>query len=97
MHTLREDLRYAVRLLLKNPRYVKLREISLSYDAPASLAARAGAKNGGFTVSARNLHTWTPYTGLDPESEFVSGSPVNVDKAHLPQLTALVLTIRLSY
>jgi hypothetical protein len=48
-------------------------------------------------VSARNLHTWTPYTGLDPESEFVAGSPVNVDQAHLPQLTAVVLTLRLSY
>ena len=83
--------------VINNARYVKLREISLSYDAPASIAAKAGAKNGGFTLSARNLHTWTPYTGLDPESEFVSGTPVNVDQAHVPQLTAMVLTIRLSY
>ena len=83
--------------VINNARYVKLREISLSYDAPQNIAAKAGAKNGGLTLSARNLHTWSPYTGLDPESEFVSGSPVNVDQAHVPQLTAMVLTIRLSY
>ena len=55
-------------------------------------------KQAGFTVSARTLHTWTPYTGLDPESQFVgTGSPLNVDQAHLPQLMTMVLTLRLSY
>ncbi len=83
--------------VINDSRYMKLREISLSYDAPARLVARAGAKSGGFTLSARNLHTWTNYTGLDPESQFVAGSPVNVDQAHLPQLAAVVLTLRLSY
>ena len=83
--------------VINDSEYLKLREISLSYDAPESLASRARAKQLGLTLSARNLHTWTPYTGLDPESEFVSGTPINVDQAHLPQLTALVLTVRLSY
>jgi TonB-linked SusC/RagA family outer membrane protein len=83
--------------VINNARYVKLREVSLSYDAPADIAARAGAKNGGFTLSARNLHSWTPYTGLDPESQFVSGTPINLDQAHMPQLTSVVLTVRLSY
>jgi TonB-linked SusC/RagA family outer membrane protein len=83
--------------VINNARYVKLREVSLSYDAPAGIAARAGAKNGGFTLSARNLHSWTPYTGLDPESQFVSGTPINLDQAHMPQLTSVVLTVRLSY
>ena len=83
--------------VINDSKYLKLREVSLSYDVPEQFASKAGAKNAGFTLSARNLHTWTPYTGLDPESEFVSGTPVNVDQAHLPQLTSLVLTIRLSY
>ena len=84
--------------VINNARYVKLREISLSYDAPENIAAKAYAKQAGFTLSARNLHTWSPYTGLDPESQFVgTGSPINVDQAHLPQLTSIVLTVRLSY
>jgi outer membrane receptor protein involved in Fe transport len=83
--------------VINDSKYLKLREVSLSYDVPTQFAAKAGAKNAGFTLSARNLHTWTPYTGLDPESEFVSGTPVNVDQAHLPQLMSMVLTIRLGY
>jgi TonB-linked SusC/RagA family outer membrane protein len=83
--------------VINNSRFVKFREVSLSYDAPEWIASKARAKQAGFTISARNLHTWTPYTGLDPESEFVSGTPVNVDQAHLPQLTALQLTLRLSF
>ena len=83
--------------VINDSKYLKLREVSLSYDVPEQFASKVAAKNAGFTLSARNLHTWTPYTGLDPESEFVSGTPVNVDQAHVPQLTSLVLTIRLSY
>jgi len=83
--------------VINDAKYIKLREISLSYDVPTQFAAKAGAKNAGFTVSARNLHTWSPYTGLDPESEFVSGTPVNVDQAHMPQLASVVFTIRLGY
>ncbi len=83
--------------VINDSRYIKLREVSLSYDIPSSFVARAGAKSGGFTLSARNLKMWTPYTGLDPESQFVSGSPVNVDQAHLPQLAAMILTVRLTY
>jgi hypothetical protein len=83
--------------VINDSKFMKLREVSLSYDVPEQFASKALAKNAGFTLSARNLHTWTPYTGLDPESEFVSGTPVNVDQAHVPQLTSLVLTIRLSY
>ena len=83
--------------VINDAKYVKLREVSLSYDVPTQFAAKARAKNAGFTVSARNLHTWSPYTGLDPESEFVSGTPVNVDQAHMPQLASVVFTIRLGY
>ncbi len=83
--------------VINDAKYLKLREVSVSYDVPQQFAAKAAAKSAGLTLSARNLHTWTPYTGLDPESEFVSGTPVNVDQAHMPQLTSLMLTIRLSY
>ena len=83
--------------VINDAKYLKLREVSLSYDVPTELASKARAKSAGFTLSARNLHTWTPYTGLDPESEFVSGTPVNVDQAHMPQLASLVFTIRLGY
>jgi TonB-dependent starch-binding outer membrane protein SusC len=47
--------------------FVKLREVSLTYSAPDQWAHRIGAQTLSFTVSGRNLHTWTKYTGVDPE------------------------------
>jgi len=84
--------------VINDSKYAKLREVSISYEAPSALASKIAASQAGFTLSARNLHTWSPYTGLDPESQFVgTGSPINSDQAHMPQLTAMILTVRLSY
>jgi hypothetical protein len=77
--------------------FVKFRELSLSYDAPPFIAARAGARALTLTASGRNLHTWSPYSGIDPESQFVTGSPTAVDQAHLPQLLSYSLTVHLNY
>ena len=77
--------------------YTKFRELSLSYDVPANVAARLGARTATITGSARNLGMWTNYTGIDPESQFVGGSPLNVDQAELPQLLTYTFTVRLGY
>jgi hypothetical protein len=47
--------------------FVKLREISLTYDAPSKFTSKIGAAAVSFTIAGRNLVTWTKYTGLDPE------------------------------
>jgi outer membrane receptor protein involved in Fe transport len=47
--------------------FIKLREVSLTYDAPAPWASRLGAASLSVTIAGRNLATWTKYTGLDPE------------------------------
>ena len=49
--------------------FLKLRELTLSYDLPASTvhALWRGARFARLSVSARNLFTITDYDGLDPE------------------------------
>ncbi|PYP49963.1 MAG: hypothetical protein DMD45_12740 [Gemmatimonadetes bacterium] len=47
--------------------FIKLREVSLTYTAPAAWAARLGASSLSFTATGRNLVTWTKYRGPDPE------------------------------
>ena len=47
--------------------FVKFRELSLTYDAPANWATRIGASSLSVTIAGRNLATWTKYKGLDPE------------------------------
>ena len=48
----------------------KLREVSLTAQAPTSWARRVGVRDMSLTLSGRNLATWTDYTGFDPETNF---------------------------
>jgi hypothetical protein len=47
--------------------FVKLRELSLTYDVPSRYTTKMGASSLSFTIAGRNLATWTKYKGLDPE------------------------------
>ena len=59
---------------IENADFTKLRELSFTILAPASFARRVGAENLDFTIAGRNLHTWTKYTGFDPEVNAVAGA-----------------------
>lgn len=52
---------------IENGEFLKLREVSLTYAASSSLARALGARSLTVTGAARNLATWTGYTGVDPE------------------------------
>ena len=54
--------------------FTRLRELAATFFFPGDWAARAGAERLSFTAAARNVHTWTDYTGLDPESNYFSGA-----------------------
>jgi len=54
--------------------FTKLREVSASYDLSAFPIRRwIGAKTARITASARNLVTWTDWTGSDPEGFIATG------------------------
>jgi TonB-linked SusC/RagA family outer membrane protein len=55
---------------LENAGFVKIREMTLGYDLPATMASRlfnGHAEKASIELSGRNLWTRTKYTGLDPE------------------------------
>jgi TonB-linked SusC/RagA family outer membrane protein len=83
--------------VINNAQYVYLREVSLSYDVPERLTSRLRSHGLTLTASGRNLHLWSPYTGLDPESQFLSGGNFGIDQAEYPQLTSFVFTARVNY
>jgi len=58
---------YSNRILDKT--FLKLREASLSYTLPKSVASKIGASRALFTVFGRNLITWLPESNrtIDPE------------------------------
>jgi TonB-linked SusC/RagA family outer membrane protein len=81
----------------QDARFAKLRELSLTYDASPTISRVVGARTASFTAAGRNLHTWTKYGGMDPESSFLSNNGYGLDQAELPQLTSFVFTVHLTY
>lgn len=47
--------------------FVRLGEVTLGYRLPSSFAGRAHMTDARLYVSGRNLHTWTNYTGYNPD------------------------------
>jgi hypothetical protein len=81
--------------------FVKLREVSLSYDLPPSALSRIGnvAKRVRFKVSGRNLLTFTPYSGMDPEVSNFGNDPIdrNIDLAPFPPSRSFWTSIELGF
>ena len=75
---LAKDLR-STKAWLEDATFVKLRELSLSYALPNSLTSHlfSSARAVRLEIAGRNLYTWTPYTGLDPEVSNFGNSATN--------------------
>jgi TonB-linked SusC/RagA family outer membrane protein len=53
--------------MVEDGSFVRLGEVSLGYKLPPLVTAKLGMDNGRIYVSGRNLHTWTNYTGYNPD------------------------------
>lgn len=54
----------------ENATYLKLREVTISFGLPQFMSGslfNGAGRDVRLELSGRNLKTWTPYTGLDPE------------------------------
>ncbi len=67
--------------------FVKLREVSVTLSAPATLARRVGAVGLDLTLAGRNLATWTGYTGFDPEVNTYGQAPFRRADSFVQPLT----------
>ena len=78
--------------------FAKLREVSVTAQLPASYARRVRARALSVTVAGRNLHTWTNYTGVDPEVNSVGASNfVQSDFLSQPQVRYTTVRVNVSY
>lgn len=76
----------------QNASFVKLRELSTTYFLPQRFAP--GLSRASITLAGRELHTWTKYAGIDPESSIPT---VAIDQAVTPPLTRFVATLNLTW
>ncbi len=87
------DCRYAtfnggdVRPYMQKGTYVKLREVTVNFQAPDSWASKIpGGKSLRFNLSGRNLALWTDYWSFDPEFNNFGNTNFNrfIDLAPFP-------------
>jgi TonB-linked SusC/RagA family outer membrane protein len=78
--------------------YTKLREVSVTYTVTGDLVRRAGFSSADLRVSGRNLHTWTKYTGMDPETNLAGADALlqGYDFFNMPQTRSFVFAIALN-
>jgi TonB-linked SusC/RagA family outer membrane protein len=75
--------------------FVKWRELSLGVNVPSRYLRSLRASDALLTFGVRNLHTWTKYTGLDPEVN-VSGQSNFTSTDFLTQPQVRYYTARLT-
>ncbi len=81
---------------IRDAGFAKLRELSANMALPSAWARVLGARSGSVTVAGRNLHTWTNWTGLDPESYQVN-NVFSLALGSTPQLAQIAAAINLVF
>ncbi len=67
----------ASEILIQDTSWLKLRNVSLTYNLASDLVSRLKLSNASFSVSGNNFLLWTPWRGFDPEgSQYGAGSNV---------------------
>ncbi len=52
--------------------YTRLKDITLNYNLPQDFISKYGFSNFSVYASGRNIHTWSPWLGWDPELNYQS-------------------------
>ncbi|MDP2959291.1 MAG: SusC/RagA family TonB-linked outer membrane protein [Longimicrobiales bacterium] len=86
-----------VSFVVSDASFARLREISLTYEVPESYTRHISASRASINLAARNLYTWTGYSGLDPENQFLAGGNIGLEQDNLPQLMSFVVTFNVSF
>jgi TonB-linked SusC/RagA family outer membrane protein len=87
---------YSTRVI-EDGSYLRLKTISLSYTAPSQFIRRYKMKGLRLYVTAQNLHTWTSYSGRDPDvSTRNSTLTPGFDWAAYPMARTIVFGLNLS-
>jgi TonB-linked SusC/RagA family outer membrane protein len=88
-------------MYVEDASFVKLRELTLSYDLPERMIGRlwSQGRSAQLSLSGRNLMTWTDYTGLDPEVSNFGNQNIarNIDVAPFPPSRSFWLGIQIGF
>jgi hypothetical protein len=78
--------------------WVRLREVTLSYDFPKALLSKIKVKNLSLFATGRNLWLKTDYTGIDPETSLVGASNAQgMDYFNMPGTKSYTFGLKLTF
>lgn len=79
--------------------FLRIQTISLGYNLPKSIASKAKLTSARVYVSVQNLHTFTRYSGYDPELGAYNNSATfaNVDIGHYPNPRSLTIGANIEF
>ncbi len=81
--------------VFSNASYAKIRELSLTWTLPPRVIP--GTKRASITIAGRNLVTFSGYSGLDPEAEFLEFGFSVLEQDNLPNLRSFVANIVITF
>ena len=81
---------------LENGQFWRLREVSATVTLPSTFARSIRAQDASILFAGRNLHTWTKYTGVDPEANYSAGD-VQTDFSTTAPRTYFIARVNLHY
>ena len=88
-------------LYVEDASFMKLRELTLSYEVPLATVSRfgRGVRTAEISFSGRNLWTHTDYTGMDPEVSNFGNQPIarNIDVAPFPPSRSFWFSVTLGF
>jgi hypothetical protein len=78
--------------------FLKLRDISLSYNLPKSLLSKTPVAEASIGISARNFILWTKYQGIDPETNLMGSSNAQgLDYFNMPSTKSYMFSLNLGF
>lgn len=76
--------------------WVRLREVTLSYNFSSNLLSRANIRNAEIFFTGRNLFLSTPFTGIDPETSLIgAGNAQGLEYFNMPGTKSYMVGVRL--
>ena len=86
----------AISRFVEDGKFLKLQNISLSYDIDSKkiqAATHANIKSARFYIQAQNVYTWAKYRGIDPEAYSEDGQ----DNSVSPQVRNISVGVNVGF
>ena len=84
--------------IIEDGSYLRLKTVSLGYSLPKNRIDKWKINSLRVYVAAQNLHTWTKYSGMDPEvSIYSSVLTPGVDYSAYPRSSTIVFGVNASF